>query len=191
MQSLDKRLLVVDHNQNLLQRTVDIASATGITTVLSLEADFREPIPDGIEVIYDKNNDRGPFSAARDYAIGSEANWLLVTAVDMPGLQTEILNFLLATAKMASDEVVAIVPYTNQNHYMCALYRRTALVQCDPHINSFYKFLATLAPDKIHIADGCATIEPLLWERAFLNINKPDDWHAWQKQQASITNQID
>ena len=91
------------------------------------------------------------------------ATWAFVSAVDMPFLNTALIEVLLDSAKGLSADVV--LPWDGRDHYLAALYRTSLVKRISDLVDAGERSMASLVnsveAQRIVVADG----------RALTNVN--------------------
>jgi molybdenum cofactor guanylyltransferase len=101
----------------------------------------------------------------------------LVTAVDMPFVQRDILAFLFA---QASDEVALVPMVDNMPQVLLAVYPRSVLPLLEALLHAGRRDLRALlevAPVRYIEEAQLRAIEPTL--RSFVNVNTPGEWKSY------------
>jgi len=102
-----------------------------------------------------------------------KADWALVVACDMPGLEAGSLEHLIAEARR-QPEAQAVLPLSpsGREEPLCALYRPEALSVVRNQLGTGnFKLLHAIAALAVHRLQ-------LDHPRHFLNVNQPEDWEA-------------
>lgn len=124
----DKAMMKFE-GQTLLDRTIQCARtiAAEVAVVTSASQASASQFAGYGPVVGDLYSDCGPLGGIHAALRGSKRELNLVLAVDLPGLTTEFLQFLVSTASLQRC-VQAVVPeYDGRWHPLCAVYRREFL----------------------------------------------------------------
>lgn len=129
----------------------------------------------GFTVIPDLYPGEGPLGGILTALHHSRADWNLVTACDMPGLDPGVLENLFANAERL--EADALVPRNPSGRWepLCAVYRRRALEALQAQFaRGIRKVSAALEAVR---AVPCPVVEV----SCFQNVNTPEEWLARER----------
>jgi molybdopterin-guanine dinucleotide biosynthesis protein A len=127
----------------------------------------------GFPAIPDLYPGEGPLGGILTALRHTAAEWNLIVACDMPGLDAAFLSGLLAAA--GSGAVAAVVPYGPSGHPepLCAVYRRDALAALERAFAAgIRKVTAAFEGLEIH-RYPVTEVTPLQ------NVNTPEDWSVY------------
>ncbi|MEM9905422.1 MAG: NTP transferase domain-containing protein, partial [Cyanobacteria bacterium P01_D01_bin.44] len=114
---------------------------------------------------------------------GIKADWVLLLACDLPGLEVAVLRQWQAQLATLPAAAIAALPRSHKGwEPLCGFYRRTVLANLEGAIEqgtrSFQRWLAT--------ASMTPSITPLTAPSSMLvNCNTPEQWQQVLQQQAS------
>ncbi len=120
----DKAMMKLE-GQTLLERTIQCARmiAAEVAVVASAQASASQFAGYG-PVVEDTYSDCGPLGGIHAALRGSQRELNLVLAVDLPGLTTEFLRFLVNAASHQRTAQAVVPEYDGRWHPLCAIYRR-------------------------------------------------------------------
>lgn len=124
----------------------------------------------GYPVIPDRYPGEGPLGGILTALSHTDADWNLVVACDMPGLETPFLKSILdAAEELGYDTLVPSGP-SGRPEPLCAVYHRRALAPFDAvFAHGERRMTAALAAVR-------TTILPVSGTDPFQNVNTPEDW---------------
>jgi molybdopterin-guanine dinucleotide biosynthesis protein A len=93
-----------------------------VTGEVTLVGSPEKYLPLGLRVIPDPLPDFGPLAGILAALEDSKSAWNLLVACDMPGISSEFLSFLLATARGSQADVVLPVDAGGRAEPLCAAY---------------------------------------------------------------------
>lgn len=128
-------------------------------------------------IVTDRAPGVGPLMGLYSGLSAIQSSRALVTAVDMPFVQRDMLAFLLARA---SDEVVLVPLVDNVPQVLLAVYPRTVLPMLEELLHAGRRDLRALlevAPVYYIEEAQLRAIEPTL--RSFVNVNTPAEWKSY------------
>ncbi len=169
-------------NSTLLARALELAlAATGNAWIVGSAQKFAAFGP----VVEDIYPNRGPLAGIQAALAVSEASLNLITAVDMPFLQLDFLNYLIARAQQSQAAVV--VPKAGGRFQpLCAIYRksfaevsRRSLQAGKNKIELLFSEVPTL------VIEGAELERNGFGEDIFRNLNTEQDWQE-AKQKLSL-----
>ncbi|MEP7363641.1 MAG: molybdenum cofactor guanylyltransferase [Acidobacteriota bacterium] len=170
----DKAMLELD-GATMLRRTYDLlAEVCGAATVVGPKERYASL---GLPLIEDARHGCGPLAgieaALQDCSTKVGADWALIVACDMPGLDEQGLAVLLDEAPRAgAAQVLLPVSEGGRRQPLCALYRPQALGVVRKQLETGqFKLLNAIAQ---------LPMQELALNRPhhFLNVNRPEDWEA-------------
>jgi molybdopterin-guanine dinucleotide biosynthesis protein A len=166
----DKAMLELD-GVPLLRRVYELLLAIcGSATIVGPRERY---ISLGLPLIEDARPHCGPLAGIDAALADCTAEWAIVVACDMPGLEDAVLRGLLAEAKRAGEaQVVLPVSPGGQAEPLCALYRPSFLQEVRKQLETGrFKLLEAIAraPRREVILDR---------PHHFMNVNRPEDWEA-------------
>jgi molybdopterin-guanine dinucleotide biosynthesis protein A len=160
-------------NTTLLARALELArAATGNARIVGSAKKFAAFGP----VIEDIYPGRGPLAGIHAALAVSDASLNLITAVDMPFLQLEFLNYLIARARQSQAEVVA--PRAGGRlQPLCAIYRRSFADVAQRSLQAGKNKLELLLREVPSlIIEGAELERNGFREDIFRNLNTRQDW---------------
>jgi molybdenum cofactor guanylyltransferase len=130
-----------------------------------------QPLPDlNADVLRDDVRGVGPLVATgRGLRAAAEAGvpWAFVCAVDMPFLDTALIDLLVESAEGLSADVV--LPWDGRDHFLAGVYRTSLVGRITDLVNAGERSMTALAnsveTQRIVVADG----------RALTNVNSASD----------------
>ena len=158
--------------QTLLARALSTLTAVcGSVMIVGDPATFSSFGP----VVADLFPGCGPLAGIHAALVNSSAELNLMLAVDMPFVDVELLNFLLAAAENA--DTVVTVPRTSKGfHPLCGVYRRDFASVAELALKAGnYKIDATFASVSVRIVEESELSVAGFSERNFFNLNTPED----------------
>jgi molybdopterin-guanine dinucleotide biosynthesis protein A len=165
----DKALLVWNDSTLLEKACAVVGKAAGSVTIVGDSARYSGF---GYPVIGDIISGCGPLGGIHAALAFSKADWNLVVACDMPGLNAESLAALIAQVERfpAAD---ALVPEVDgQAQPLCAVYHRRALPVIERALRvGRWKIMQAIEPlAVVRLQSGD--------EGLFRNVNTPEEWAA-------------
>ncbi len=132
----------------------------------------------GFPVIADLFPGEGPLGGILTALGHSRAEWNLIVACDMPGMNAVMLGRLLRTARELDAGVLLPVASDGRPQPLCAVYRRTCLASLNAIFGEGTRgVMAALLRLR---ASGIRVEEMRLEEGLeFQNVNTPEDWAAY------------
>jgi molybdopterin-guanine dinucleotide biosynthesis protein A len=117
----------------------------------------------------------GPLAGIHAALLHSAADLNLVTAVDMPSVSPELLEFLFKTA--AETGAIVVVPRTARGFQpLCAVYRRAFATPAQAALEAGkYKIDPLFAGATVRIVEEDELASAGFSESTFFNVNTPDD----------------
>lgn len=163
----DKALLPVSGRTLVEQVAEAVRTAAGSAVLIGAPERYYAL---GLPAIADTLEPCGPLGGILTALKTSEADWNLVVACDMPGLDAELLGVLIEAARRADTDCLLPVGASGLPEPLCAVYHRRAAVTMERALRrGVRKVTAAL--------DGLRVVEyPVAREAAFRNINTPSDW---------------
>lgn len=170
----DKALLEVN-GQTLLQRTVATLRSV-VEDVIVLGPSERAQQVEGVEVLQDEIPGIGPLAGIYTALRARPGQAVLVVAVDMPFLSTDLLRYLVSLSHEADIVLPVLEEWTQQTHTVygpACLPHITAQIQSgDYKIDRFFANVTVRRLDEAELR----RFDPEL--RSFRNVNTPDLWQA-------------
>ena len=123
--------------------------------------------------IPDLRPDSGPLAGIETALSHSAADLNLIVGCDMPGIQRDVLARLLHHASRSDAPCVLACDPDGRRHPLLAVYRR----QCLPAIRAALDAGQTRLVRFVEAAGG----EILPLENAVANVNTPDEWAQWKR----------
>jgi molybdopterin-guanine dinucleotide biosynthesis protein A len=130
----------------------------------------------GVETVADRHSGCGPLAGIHAAVLASQAPWVFVVACDMPGLDVEVIRWLLERPRIAD----AVVPRWENDveplHALYAVHTLPAIERClASGCWALREFLATIRVDyvaerELRALGGAA--------RSLLNVNTPEELAA-------------
>jgi len=171
----DKRLLAAG-GPSLLERTLGVASATGLAVWLAVDAvgSLHRPHTPGVAVLHDPAPGEGPLHVLRT-TLDRLGRDLVLLAADLPELTEARLGDLLAEATRTPQ--TAVVPHHAEGwEPLCAYYPRrlgpAVRAAVEAGERGLTAFLRTRPRAEVRIWEVGAT--------GFRNLNTPDHVAAWR-----------
>lgn len=164
----DKATLLFD-GRTLVERVVDVVAARcDPVFVVAAPGQSLPTLP--ARILRDDVRGVGPLLAtARGLRAAAEAGarWAFVSAVDMPHLDTELMDALLTPAVTA--EATVILPWDGRDHYLAGLYRTALADLADELVTAGERSMRAL----VDAADTQRIVMPD--QHALTNVNTPAD----------------
>jgi len=165
----DKALLPY-RDRRLIQFVAEaVRDAAGSVTIVAPPERYAHL---GLPVIADEIPGEGPLGGIITALAGSDAEWNLIVACDMPGVSAAFLRNLLAEAVRAQSDICLPVSAAGLPEPLCAVYRSSSL----PALRAAFaagvrKVTSAFGGLRIAALAGC---EP----SRFANMNTPEDWRT-------------
>ena len=164
----DKALLPLGPSTLVEQIAARVRAAAGNVTIIGPIERYRHL---DIQVIEDLIPDSGPMGGLYTALKTTSADWNLVVACDMPGLEVRFLTAMLAAAPGCGS--LALVPYSDRGwEPLCAVYHRDLISQID----------RSLSHKAFKMQEFVAEIRAKPWpvsNSALLsNVNTLEDWQV-------------
>ncbi len=165
----DKALLNIGA-ETLLERAAHaVEAATGSVSVVGDPARYGRF---GYPMIEDRFPGAGPLAGIEAALASSHADWNLIVACDMPGVEAVSLGALLEMRHERGDADVLLPECGGYPQPLCAAYHRRALGTVN----------AALARGQFKVMDAISGLRvariPLADEALFRNVNTPEEWQA-------------
>jgi|SRR5579884_2601530 len=114
----------------------------------------------------------GPLAGVEAALVSSDAEWNLIVACDMPGVEASWLAQLLDEAQRRAAVCLISQDPDGRLHPLCGVWRREAL----PHVQR------ALDEKRLRVLElirelGAETVKS---SRPLANVNTPEDWQSWQ-----------
>lgn len=165
----DKALLTVEGQTLLARAAAAVQEAAGSVVIVGPRERYRGL---GYEVIEDRFPGAGPLAGIEAALAHSEAEWNLITACDMPGLNAVGLRGLLARRAEFPEADVLLPEQGGYAQPLCAVYRTSALGRIREALDGgemkILRAIEPLRPARIAMGDGAL----------FQNVNTPAEWEA-------------
>jgi len=170
----DKALLPLPGGRRTLGQSVAgiVASAAGSA---ALVGDPERYCSLGYPVVPDRYPGEGPLGGILTALAHTSADWNLITACDMPGLNAGFLRELLAAAAAGNADILLPFGPSGQPEVLCAVYRKRAMTALEAAFRAGIRkvALAAAAPSSLrtvpfHVAEVSV----------FQNVNTPEEWAA-------------
>jgi molybdopterin-guanine dinucleotide biosynthesis protein A len=170
----DKALVEIGGRPLALRLADALAPVTGAVTLVGSPDKYCHL---GLRVIPDALADFGPLAGILAALEDSKSAWNLLLACDMPGLGSEFLSFLLATARDSQVDVVFPVDAEGRAEPLCAAYALGSREEIRQAVER--------GTHKVTDALGGLRVRQLLPAeyagfdpdgRLFANLNSPADW---------------
>jgi molybdenum cofactor guanylyltransferase len=177
----DKALVEVGGRALALRVADALDPVTGAVTLVGSPEKYHHL---GLRVIPDPLTDFGPLAGILAALEDSKSAWNLSVACDMPGLSSEFLGFLLATARESQVDVVFPVDAQGRAEPLCAAYalnsREVIRRAMERGTRKVTAALDGLRVRQLLPADY-GRFDPD--GRLFANLNSPADWEKldWEK----------
>lgn len=126
-----------------------------------------------LPMIADRYPGEGPLGGILTALGASTAAWNLITACDMPALESVFLTRLLEAAERSQAQILLPVDSTGVPQPLCAVYHRQAL----PVLQRVFG----AGGRKLNAALESLRADTLIVEQVehFQNVNTPEDWAAY------------
>lgn len=171
----DKAFLVYS-GSTLLNRTANaVARVTGSVTLMGDPSTYGNL---GFPVIPDRFSQSGPLAGMEAALTVTAAEWNLIVACDMPGMEPEFLAGLCEAAQTMPQDTDCLVPKTADGriHPLCAAYRRRCL---EP-------VRASLIRGERKVTAVVESLQSHYWPVERLqNVNTPLDWSRFIESQSA------
>jgi molybdopterin-guanine dinucleotide biosynthesis protein A len=163
---LDSRLLV-----ELIAGTV--AEVAGSVTLVGNPAAFAD-LP--FACLADLRPGCGPVAGLETALTGTQAEFNVVVACDMPGIRAADLTRLLAVCEESRTLCALVKDAKGRRHPLCAVYRRA----CLPTVRAA---LDTGRRRVLDLVEELRAVEVSI-DSILSNVNTPEEWAAWQAARA-------
>jgi molybdopterin-guanine dinucleotide biosynthesis protein A len=173
---------------SLLARAV--ALATKVTEQVKIVGDANR-FRSFEHVIADVYPGRGPLGGIHAALASSQSELNLILGVDLPFVDIQVLNFLLAQAK--AFKAVVTVPFIG-GHYqtLCAVYRKEFSTVAESALaEGRNKIDALFAKVPLRVVDEPELTRAGLNLSAFRNVNTPEEWEQAKRDLDSSTQHYD
>jgi len=136
-----------------------------------------QPLASGeIGFVPDLYPGEGPLGGILSALAHSRADWNLIVACDMPGVQPDFLSRLLDRADSGACDAVIPVGPSRQMEPLCAAYHRNARTGMEA---AFRRGIRKIALALVEIPAEMWQVPEEL--SCFQNVNTPDDWAAYER----------
>lgn len=143
-----------------------VAEAAGSVVVVGHPERYRSL---GLDTVPDEIAGSGPLGGIITALRTTQADWNLITACDMPGIEVPFLRFLLEKAERCGGD--CLVPTTPDGpEPLCAVYHRDCLPRLESALSA-----GVLAVRKAITGPGLVSC-PVENGRLFRNLNTPQDF---------------
>ncbi len=170
---IDKALLEFEGKPLVARVAEAVRAAAGDVTIVGSPEKYGHL---GLRVIPDPVENFGPLAGLLAALEDSASPWSLVTACDMPYLDTDFLNFLFEEAQAAGTDVLLPVDASGNPEPLCAVYSLEALVTIRRHVeqgvHKITRAFEGLRVDEL-APDRYARFDPD--GRVFTNLNTLED----------------
>jgi molybdopterin-guanine dinucleotide biosynthesis protein A len=182
----DKAFLELE-GRTLLSWALEAAHAvTASTWIVGSAAKFAAFGP----IVEDAYSGRGPLAGIHAALSGSATNLNLILAVDLPFIQSDLLQYLIAQAR--ESPAVVVVPRTEEGlQPLCAVYRRQFAEAAEASLRAGKNKI-----DSLFAEVDTRVIEPEELElngfrqEMFRNLNTEQDWKAASQAKPFIIGQV-
>lgn len=127
----------------------------------------------GYTVIADRYPGAGPLGGILTALRHSTAEWNLVAACDMPGLESDLLRRILETAESTAADAVIPAGPEGRPEPLCAAYHRRSAEALERALAAGQRKIMAAARD---IRIEILSVEELT---PFQNVNTPEDWAGY------------
>lgn len=168
----DKAFLELN-GRTLLARALELAkSAAALVTIVGDSAKFAAFGP----AVADVYPDHGPLSGIHSALVHSRTELNLIIAVDLPFLETGLLNYLHSQAESA-DALVTVPFIEGRYQPLCAVYRKQFAATAEAALKEGRnKIDALFAKIPVHVIDESKLQAEGFRSSAFRNVNNPEEW---------------
>ncbi len=147
-----------------------VAAAAGSVTLVGRPERYGDL---GISCLPDRRDQLGPLAGIEAALESMQAEWNLIAACDMPGLDSGALHCLLDKAVQTNASCVAARDVTGQIHPLCAVYHSRCLPLIKRALEEgrlkLMKVLEELGAEYVPVQTELA------------NINTPEEWLRWRQ----------
>lgn len=177
---VNKALLLIEGKKNI-ERLRD--KVQPLTTELLLVTNDQETYSFlELPMVEDKKSGQGPLAGIEAGLSESKNSWILIVACDLPYFDKRVVDVLVKKATSVPD-AQAIIPYINgREQPLFALYHQSALGVVEKSLNDekrrirdLLRHLYVEAVTKEDFLDATMTMDEI--EKAFFNMNRPEDYH--------------
>jgi len=149
-----------------------VAEAAGSTTLVGDPARYGGL---GFPAIPDMYPGEGPLGGILTALHHTEADWNLVTACDMPAIDSALLRRLLETAENTDPDVLIPARPTGLVEPLCAVYHRRTLAALEARFSGGVRKIGAAL-------EAVRTVRfPVVEVSCFQNINTPEEWSACER----------
>ena len=127
----------------------------------------------GYPVIPDRYPGEGPLGGVLTALSHTAADWNLVVACDMPGLDAPFLLSILNAAEDLGDDALVPAGPSGRPEPLCAVYHRRVLAPFDAVFARGERRMSTA------LAAVRTAILPVSGTDPFQNVNTPEDWNEY------------
>jgi molybdopterin-guanine dinucleotide biosynthesis protein A len=146
-----------------------VADAAGSVTLVGDPAVYASL---GFPTVGDRYPGEGPRGGILTALAHTTADWNLVTACDMPGLDVELLKTLLDAAEQSDVDALVPAGPSGLPEPLCAIYHRRIAPQLGDRFAAGVRKVAS-ALDAVR-----AVHYPVMELSCFQNVNTPEEWSA-------------
>lgn len=127
----------------------------------------------GYDCLPDQRQGFGPLAGIEAALLSDRGDLNLITACDMPGLQTSWLRLLLTAATESRTRCTLLLDSNGGKHPLCAVYRSDGLRDVQQ----------TLEEGRLKLMDLVTQLDALCISvpDPVPNVNTPEEWSAWQQ----------
>ncbi len=150
--------------------SAEVEAAAGSVVLIGDPQKYRQL---GYAVLPDHRPGAGPLGGIESALSYTGADWNLVVACDMPGLQAEFLRGLLEAAERAGADALAPAGPSGRLEPLCAAYHKRCLATLSRALDAGVR----------KVTDGLAGLEVARLDvdnaACFENLNTPEDWACY------------
>lgn len=170
----DKACLTIGGRPLLHHVARELEAATGSTTIVAPPGRYTDcPWPQ----IADLRPGCGPLAGIEAALAATRAEWNLIVAVDMPGLNADLLGRIARTA-LASPNADCVIPLSaGFPEPLCAAYRKRCLEPVQAALDSGTRKVTDAFK-------GLQVVHFLIDnQKCVANVNTPEDWRQFREDQ--------
>lgn len=166
----DKALLPWNSASLVEDIAAKVNSAAGNVALLGEPARYRHL---GYHCLSDQRHGSGPLAGIEAALLSNRGELNLITACDMPGLQTAWLRLLLTAAAESGARCTLLLDSNGGKHPLCAVYRS----DCLRHVQQ------ALQEGRLKLMELVTQLDALCIPvpHPVPNVNTPEEWSAWQQ----------
>lgn len=127
----------------------------------------------GFDCLPDRRPGLGPVAGLETALLSDLGELNLITACDIPGLQSTWLQALLSTAARSGARCTLLLDANGEKQPLCAVYR----ANCLPDVQS------ALEEGRLRLMDLVSRLnaQTVSIPSPLPNVNTPEEWSAWQR----------